>query len=50
MLFKILIGWAVTIPLAMAVTIICYYIIMPQYGYGDDDTSGFVNATNVTCW
>ena len=49
MLLKIFIGWGVTIPLAMLVAIIFYYIIMPQYGYSLSELMA-LNGTNTTCY
>jgi phosphate/sulfate permease len=49
-LIKILIGWAVTIPLSMIVTIIMYLIVMPHYGYDDLLTIPSLNGTNETCF
>jgi len=50
MLLKILIGWGVTIPLAMLVAIIFYYIIVPQYGYSADELMAFNQSANATCY
>jgi len=49
MLLKIFIGWGVTIPLAMLVAIIFYYMIMPGYGYSLEELLQ-LNATNATCY
>lgn len=49
MLLKIFIGWGVTIPLAMLVAIIFYYIIMPGYGYSAEQLL-LLNQTNATCF
>ena len=50
MLLKIFIGWGVTIPLAMLVAVIFYYLIMPGYGYSLEELL-LLNATaNATCY
>ena len=48
-LVKIFIGWGVTIPLAMFVSMICYWIIAPSYTYPDSFNATNASLYNVSC-
>ena len=50
MLLKIFIGWGVTIPLAMLVAIFFYAVIMPSYGYDDEQLRVLNKTVNATCF
>ena len=50
MLLKIFIGWGVTIPLAMLVAIFFYAVIMPSYGYDDEQLRVLNETVNATCF
>ena len=49
-LLRILIGWGVTIPLAMLVTIVFYFIITPYYGYDAEELLAFNQSANLSCY
>ena len=50
MLLKIFIGWGVTIPLAMLVAIFFYAVIMPSYGYDEEQLRVLNETVNATCF